>query len=145
MANWDLKIKPKSTVHTSSGILQIFIEYQLHGCLERPVKFSQHHRVFSRTCSSSKASAWEKELPSSTPPPLRLLLHRTHWLSSYSISGPQLSSSRWCWDCHMARKQVALVIIRTAHQTFLVLLSSKHMIELHFLGPYSWVGPCNQI
>ena len=39
MANWDLKIKPKSTVHTSSGILQIFIEYQLHGCLERPVSF----------------------------------------------------------------------------------------------------------
>ena len=26
-------------MHTASGILQIFIEYQLHVCLERPVSF----------------------------------------------------------------------------------------------------------
>ena len=43
-----------------------------------------------------------------------------------------------------AKTWYSTLIFSVVHQIFLVLLSSRHMIELHFLGPYGWVGPCDQ-
>lgn len=44
-----------------------------------------------------------------------------------------------------AKTWYSTLIFSAVHQIFLVLLSSRHMTELHFLGPYGWVGPCDQI